>query len=141
MSIDLWNVLHDGVVEHVEGQAPGDVSLRIQIGYLRELFSDGGNSVIVRLKDCQQFYYQPESPSEMLEGSIAAEELIGEWVLSAEDDAESIRVYCMNGSLYLVYGDFSVVLDNGRSITVDDLEEKSRLYWDSFGENDDSDVG
>lgn len=138
MSINLWNVLHDGVVQRVEGDAPGDLSLTIEIGYLRKLFRDGGDSVIVRLLGCTKFCYQPELPFEMLEGAAAAGELIDEGVLGAEDGGGLVRVYCMNGSLYVAYKDFSLALDTGRPTTLDELMEKSRLYWGNFGKRGDN---
>ena len=130
MSVELWDILHDGVIEGVDGNVPGDLTLTVEIEYLRELFSDGGKNFIVKLIGCDTLTYQPDGPSELLD-SLASE--IPEGIHSGEADGDLVRVYCMNGVLSIRYRDFSLMLDNGQPITLAELGEKSQEYWDSFG--------
>ena len=130
MSVELWDILHDGVIEAVDGTVPGNLTLTVKIEYLREMFSDAGKNVIARLIGCDALAYQPDAPSEQL---VSLSSVIPEGILSGEADGDLIRVYCLNGVLSLRYQDFSLMLDNGRPITLDELGEKSQEYWDNFG--------
>jgi hypothetical protein len=72
MSAELWDILHDGVIEGVEGNVPGDVIFNIEIEYLRELFSDGGKNIIVRLIGCDVLSISPTSrPSYLIAWSLS----------------------------------------------------------------------
>ena len=130
MSVELWDILHDGIIEAVEGSVPGDLTLTVRIDYLRELFSDGGKSIIVKLVGCDTLTYQPDGSDELLD-SLGPE--LPEGILSGEEDGDLIRVYCMNGVLSIRYHGFSLALDNDQPITSAELGERSREYWDKFG--------
>lgn len=134
MSITLWDNLHDGVIEHLEGRVPGDLVLSVRIEYLRKLFSDDGKNIIVRLKDCTELMYEPETTLEMLKEFTAVwEELEHEGILGGSAAGDFTRVFCMNGSIYLKYSDYELTLDTGVPITIEQLQEKGRIYWDNFG--------
>lgn len=130
MSVELWDILHDGTIEGVEGNVPGDLTLNVEIEYLREMFSDGGTNIIVKLLGCDTLMYQPDNPSPLLD-SLAG--VIPEGIHSGEVDGDLIRVYCMNGVLSLRYQDFSLMLDNGQPVALAELGEKSQEYWDNLG--------
>ena len=130
MSVELWDILHDGVMEAVEGSVPGDLTLTVRIEYLRGLFPAGGKNIIVKLVGCDTLTYQPDGSGELLH-SLGPE--LPEGILASEADGGLIRVHCMNGVLSLRYREYSLALDNGQPTTLAEVGEKSREYWDDFG--------
>ena len=71
--------------------------------------------------------------------SIAQSQL---WIYSGDQKGEDLIVYCKHwwringksgtGQLKLRYKDFSISLDNGMEITLDELDKKAEQYWDNF---------
>jgi len=54
----IWNVLHDGCIDRIVGAVPGEVQVFVRIEYLRGLFSDDGEAIVVHLANCESFTYR-----------------------------------------------------------------------------------
>lgn len=50
---EIWNVLHAGGVAAVDGSIPGNVTIRVNIPYLRKMLSDDGDGILVHLVSCK----------------------------------------------------------------------------------------
>jgi hypothetical protein len=130
MNADIWNVLHDGPIVHITGTIPGDVQFAVSIGYLRKHFPDPGDCILLALHGCTLISYQlwdSESVVTDLDSIAAAEPEI----LSADDPA---TVFCVNGTLRVHAANFSLALDSGRAITLEDLCSVADAYWTEWSE-------
>ncbi|MBF0479641.1 MAG: hypothetical protein HQL26_09175 [Candidatus Omnitrophica bacterium] len=58
MNSDIWEILHDGLIADIFGNIPGNVEFKIEIEYLRRIFSDDGKCIFLLLKDCSSFKVQ-----------------------------------------------------------------------------------
>ncbi len=131
MSVEIWSILHDGVINRIDGSVPGNVSVTVEIEYLRRMFSENGNSIIVSLLTCETFKYQPHEPSELLTDLSAISDIHPE-ILYADIENDVIHVDCNDGTLWLKYQDFSLMLDDGQPITLNELGDKCDKYWNDW---------
>ena len=106
---------------------PGNVTVTVEIEYLRRMFSEHGSSIIVSLLTCETFKYQPHEPSELLTDLSAISNLHAE-ILYADVENDVIHVDCNDGTLRLKYQDFSLMLDGGQPITLDEFGEQCDKY-------------
>ena len=129
LTADLWNVLHDGGVDRVEGAVPGTVRLHCYCQYLRKSFEEPGDGFVITLYGCTSLTYQPYTADEATDDFDA----IGEAAdfLSAEVPTE---IFGMYGWLRLEAAGYSLALDTGRPIALDDLKAVAAAYWTEFSE-------
>lgn len=137
---DLWNVLHDGTIDSISGTVPGEIQLRVGITYLRELFGDPGESILITLHDCTRVSFKDcDTPGTITDlAAIATLELE---ILSTEVDDQVFCTYCIYGTpnqtrygtLAFEAAGFSLALDTGRPIELEDLFTVATTYWTAFG--------
>lgn len=132
---DLWNVLHDGSIDSISGSVPGEISLSVGISYLRDLFEDPGESIAITLHDCTRISFKDADRLEAIE-DIAAISALELGILSTEVGHE---VFCSHrhggaccGTLSIVAAGFSLSLDTGRPIELEDLFAAAETYWTCF---------
>ena len=136
MRPEFWNVLHDGTVARVGGRVPGEVRIEIEADYLRTRFVDPGGRFVITLQDCRTFAFQqwssPENPVTNLQ-EIAALRL---WILSADVADDYCVVQCTQGdnggTLKVSAQDASLALDNGRTLTLEEIRSVADAYWAEF---------
>lgn len=136
----IWNMLHDGGIENISGQLPGDLQVCVALEYLRELFEDdGGDQIIVKLANCTMFshrLYDVEDADTDFEA--IADRCPG--ILSAEMDGPTCRVYTDIGILDLQCKGIELALDSGRAISLEELKsvaERSTRERKSDSSSDD----
>lgn len=134
MNADIWNVLHDGSIVGVLGAVPGDVRLVIWIDYLRDGFPYPGNRILLTLHDCTSLSFQPYEAETALTDLDAIARAEPE-ILQAHDWTDASTVDCAGGTLRVTAAEFSLALDNGLSITFDELCAVSEAYWTAFGKS------
>jgi hypothetical protein len=128
----VWNTLHDGSIESVDGSVPGDLHVHVGIEYLCEKLPTAASYVVVHLRGCRQFEYRSfegDAINDLLE--IAAVDLE---VLSANEVNGSVFVCCASGSLNLVYDRADISLAEGRAISQAELEAAAHRYWTEWEE-------
>jgi hypothetical protein len=130
MNIDIWNVLHDGPIVRITGEIPGDIQFAVSIDYLRRRFSDPGECILLTLHGCTSLSYQTWGSEEVLT-DIAAIAAAEPEVLSADEPS---TVFCVNGTLRVHAVDFSLSLDSGRAITLDELCAVAESYWTEWSD-------
>ncbi|MEW6495761.1 MAG: hypothetical protein AB1589_25060 [Cyanobacteriota bacterium] len=128
MSEQIWNLLHDGVIEKLSGNIPGTVKVCIQISYLRHIFSEDGDSIIVILDNCQKLEYEPYSSNRRFTEFSLIESESPE-ILEARSEDNDILIVCGEGLIYIRYTEVSLALDTGCEITILALENAARKYW------------
>jgi len=125
----LWNLLHDGGIERIEGTVPGDVSLHVSIRYLRNRFPGEGTGFVIHLSNCTLFAFEPYD--EPVISDTAAIVALSPEILSAEP-GDPLEVCCVMGTLRLRYDVATLSLDSGDPITLSDLDAASSSYWQEW---------
>ena len=125
LTADLWNVLHDGTVDRVEGDVPGTVRLTVSCEYLRERYPDPGDRLVITLHGCTLVSYRPYD-ADVATTEFVAISAASPGILSA---AEPTEVFGGDGVLRVEAAGFSLALDGGRAVTLDDLRGVAEAYW------------
>ena len=135
-------MFHDGTVVQLDGRVPGDLVLRIEIPYLREMFGEGGDAFDVHLEDCSQVEYAEygEPPATDLRHIAARQpEILS--VASTPSPVSSppiavepahevgLVLNCAMGTLTLAYRRLRISLDTGEAVAHDRLVAAAAHYW------------
>lgn len=129
MDVRIWNLLHDGGIDVIEGLVPGDLRLQVGLLYLRQMLPGDGEGFIVQLLNCTHFEYTPWDMSGTCD--LRAIEAACPEVLSAES-GDPVTVCCAGGMLRLRYEAVKVQLDSGEPIDLDVLQDAAERYWAAF---------
>lgn len=126
-----WNVLHDGSLTAIKGCIPGEVILSVEIAYLCRFLPTKASILNVTLYQCDQFEYRPyEAPPVLALSVIVAG---GLELLSAELNEGSMCIACSDGehggTLHLRYNAACIATQEGRVLTLAELESASDQYW------------
>lgn len=128
---EVWNVLHDGGVAAIDGKIPGDVTIRINIPYLRKMFSEDGEEILVRIANCSKLtmtIWGEDLTTDEPKRIVATDTEI----LSTESDDVPVHVITTFGELDIDFEAFSLSLDNGKPITFEELCEACESYWNRW---------
>jgi len=131
--IDVWNCFHDGSITQVEGELP-NIKLTIEIEYLRHIFSKDGDSIIAELKGCTFLEFLSWENDEVLR-NVEKISAIEPEILSVEKVNNKAHIICGDGELDIIYEDVLFALDNGKPITILDIDTASHKYWDEWEKN------
>ena len=129
----VWNILHDGIIVAIEGEVPGSIRLHVSIDYLRERFSDSGDTIQILLAGCTRFAYR-EFDTNAFTTDLAVIAAMEPEVLSATLTDGLCEVECAGGMLEVAAVDGWVSLDSGRSVTLQELVGVSEAYWKQWSE-------
>jgi hypothetical protein len=131
MDVATWNVLHDGRLTAANGSVPGDLTLTVEIAYLRRHLPSRSRDLSLALLGCERFEYLPyEAPALTEPSAIAA---LGLELLRAESSDDGLSVECADGSyggkLLVRYENAVFITAEGRTLSQSDLEAASERYW------------
>lgn len=130
----LWNALHDGYVEAIEGSLQGDIRLDVAIEYLRERFADPGTLIHVTLHQYTRLEFLRGDEGGVMTDlrELEASSLV---ILSSETPGEVACFTCQGlfGTLSLSAAGYSLALDSGREIALDELIAVAEAYRIRFG--------
>ncbi len=129
MDPTLWNLLHDGSIERIEGTVPGDLILHVSIDYLRKRFPGTGSGFDVRLVGCTTFTFSPYE-GQVTTDPVAVAALVPE-ILSAEP-GHPLRICCAGGCLEVRYDAATLSLDTGEPISLSQLDQAAESYWEEW---------
>ena len=129
MDASLWNLLHDGGIERIDGAVPGDISLHVSIRYLRNRFPGEGTGFVVHLSGCTHCTYEPYD--EPAVSGMAAIVALEPEILSAET-SDPLEVCCVMGTLFLRYNTATLSLDSGGPVALSELDAASKSYWQEW---------
>jgi hypothetical protein len=128
----IWGVFHDGTIETIEGSVPGDVSLTVEIAYLRSMFEGDGTTFIIQLQGCTQLRwteFNEEPTADILMIQEQEPEIL--YIISEHP----LVLDCTMGTLELEYEAMSVALDSERRVNYDELISACELYWKRWDEH------
>ena len=125
-----WNLLHDGSIVALERDLADQVSVWVDVPYVRARFSDGGTLFRLRLAACTEFTYTPYDEPPITElAAIASSEPS---LVEAHLDGDDILVWGSAGSLRMRYTSLELELDTGMPIPLEELRRVVRSYWDEW---------
>lgn len=129
-NIDILGVFHDGSIVEINGVLP-NIALRIEIEYLRNMFSVSGNSFLAHISGCEfiEFYHWE---SETRTQNVKEIELAEPEILSIKQQDDIAHIICSTGELTLLYTNIKFELDTGQSVTYKQLKEACNQYWDDW---------
>ncbi len=132
---EIWNVLHDGGVAEIDGVVPGEVTIRVNIPYLRQMFSDDGEDIIVQLGNCTSLTMKIWNEDVTTDDPkrIASTDTV---ILSTDSEDVPVHIITTLGELDIDFEEFSLSLDDGTSISFDELCDACENYWNRW-ENED----
>lgn len=131
MNRDIWGVFHDGEITKITGTVPGDLRVEVEIGYLRNLFQEPGNTFFVELRNCSKFEFSEydEAPSTDLT-HIQERKPMVLYVTSQEP----LVLDCAMGTLEMDYAQMEILLPSGRGVSERELTEACERYWREWQE-------
>ena len=134
MDESIWNILHDGSIEGLEGKIPGTVFVKIEIEYLAQMFSKSFKSLSVELEGCSLFEYYKDYGSI---GTSDFQEIVNAkpWITSGEIKEGAMTIYCKDGFFRTEYKSILLYLEDQSPISIQQLDEKAKIYWDNFGKD------
>ena len=128
MDTKIWNLFHDRTLINIQGEIPGDLSLTIDLEYLRKMFDQDGKWFLLELHKCSlfEFYPYPYADDDKAiddQKSILNYDL---WMTSAEKGNDQIIIYCFDGILKTRYRGYSIYFDTGKEVSENDLRIKEQ---------------
>lgn len=130
---EIWNILHDGGITSVVGDTPGNVSIRVNIPYLCQMFSPDGKDVIVHLRNCTRFTMNIWDEG-MTTSDLDRIATIRTTILSTESEDAPVHIVTTLGEIDMDFDDFSLSLDSGISISFEDIGTACKTYWNRWEE-------
>jgi hypothetical protein len=131
---EIWNILHDGGIAGMEGSVPGDLTLRIKIPYLRQMFSESGEDIFLRLSSCTRFamkIWEEDLLTSDPERIVASDTEI----LSTESEDIPVRIVTTHGAIEAEFQSFALALDDGQPITFEEICGACERYWTRWEED------
>jgi hypothetical protein len=129
----VWNTLHDGSIDSIRGDVPGDVTLQIGIGYLCKKLPTASDYVNVHLRRCTRFEFHP------FEGPVVTDLAILRTrdleILSAEPEESGVSVCSFYGFLKLANDEVETRLAEGNVVPQSELEAAADRYWSEWAAN------
>lgn len=127
----IWNTLHDGCIERINGTVPGDLRLYVSIEYLRTRFQDQGDAIVVTLANCTLFEYRNYDAKHLVTDleSIASE---CPSILSAEMKGALCQIFSDAGVLEVKCDGIAISLDSGRNVSLEELIATAGAYWEQW---------
>lgn len=133
----VWHLLHDGSVVAIEGSVPGDLTIVVEIAYLRCLLPEPGDRFLVRLIGCSLLEYHRFLIDQTLIGDFTDNEAEEPEILDARlaDQAVVLAMTVGAGTyreLWMRYQGLSVTLEDGRPVAIEELVELAERSVDEL---------
>lgn len=140
MNEATWNVLHDGSIDAIEGELPGELKLSVGIAYLCAYLPTQSEHVVVTLAGCEQFEYRPyEDPPVKDLAAIAALSLE---IHSADPMGKNLNITCRDdsygGALVVRYDEARISTAEGQPLMQSEVEEAAERYWSNWKRKNDA---
>jgi hypothetical protein len=127
-----WNTLHDGVIESVKGDVPGDLTISVAISYLCQKLPTSAKFLILSIRQCSHLVFAPYGGEHINDGTAIGG--LSLEILSAREQDGIVSVICQTGTLALAYHGIEVKLAEGVQISQTQLEEAAQRYWTEWSE-------
>lgn len=127
-----WNTLHDGAIESITGEVPGDLTFTVSISYLCEKLPTSANFLFLTIRRCTHLVFAPYEGEQITDApTISGLELE---ILSAREKNGVVSIACVNGTLSMIYQAIEVKLVEGTPVSQAQLEDAAQRYWTEWSE-------
>lgn len=116
MNAALWDTFHDGSIESIHGQVPGDVTLTVGIMYICDELETAASSLQVLLCNCRLLTYTPYDGALISDLLILNGLQIG--ILGATLESDHVAVGCDAGTLRVAYDSAEILTHEGKILTL-----------------------
>lgn len=123
-------ILHEGVIQNIEGRTPGKILLTIDCKYLRQKHKAPGTTFTIELSNCKKIHYLSDEGKSLSDPQDIIKEKVE--ILSASLLGELVEVYCASGTLTLDFDKATIYLNEKTTISTEDLETLAQNYWDEW---------
>ena len=138
---DVWELLHDAIVLSIKPQPEQGIRLELECDYLRDRLDDPGTRFFLIMENCTRFMYRPWSEEPVVD-DLAQIEARRLWIVSAQHRDGACVVDCSEhiaqgsgGKLEITASKFTLTVDDGREVSIAELEEVAQEYWSGFNAN------
>jgi hypothetical protein len=132
MEYAFWNTIHDGCIEAISGNVPGDITLKVGIEYLCKQLPTAASALNIALRNCSLFTFVPDGQS--MVSNIRDIVALDVEVLSASAQDNYVSVICAGGQLQVAYEAAEIRLMEGTLMSQSVLEDAARRYWSEWSE-------
>jgi len=133
----IWNILHDGELTEIKGTIPGRLTIKVEIKYLANILQGQYDHIIVILQNCTLFEYERLWKKDEIEifTDLAALNTISPklMALSCDEMDDYLLIYDICGSIKTRYDSVELRLEDGNSLSFQELDNASQEYWENFG--------
>lgn len=136
--LDTLNIFHDGIIEGCIGDNK-ELQLRISCSYLAELETKGNEYFFLTIRDIKrfEFHYWNGIVIDEIQDMIKLDLEIG--YSKIEDNIIKTSCYSwlepegnMGGELRLISEFRKLTMQNGETMSIEELNDLSKIYWDSL---------
>jgi hypothetical protein len=140
----IFSIFHDGGIASYCLSA-GVLVLDVEIMYLAERVNPGSRSFRVSLRNVRDLHFStwPKGASAQPSVLRAPDQIFHPEleIMSGEADGDRIKVLCnqpssscdyCGGELYLAAESATVIDEDGRDYSIDELRQISKAYWDEW---------
>jgi len=133
----IWNILHDGELTEIKGTIPGRLTIKVEIKYLANILQGQYDHIIIILQNCTLFEYERLWKKDEIEifTDLAALNTISPklMALSCDEMDDYLLIYDICGSIKTRYDSVELRLEDGNSLSFQELDNASQEYWENFG--------
>ncbi|GAB4512371.1 MAG: hypothetical protein OHK0046_11790 [Anaerolineae bacterium] len=121
---ELWNVLHDGAIMGIQGSVPGDIRLVVMIPYLKELWAEAEDYLIIDLHGCTVFEWHVFGKDD--------ETVVFQDLTAIANSRPKIRTATAVDKTILLYTRGSVAKQRGATHPLWEVQGELRIRYDSM---------
>lgn len=127
----LWNILHDGSINQIRGSVPGELTIQVDIQYLCEELAAERDEIVIHLANCRRFAMNVWAEKQWTEHlqEIAA---LDPEILGTDSDDVPVQLITTLGELIMDFDSFSITINNGVTLTFEQLSQACENYWRRF---------
>jgi len=133
--IEIWNLLHDGVLTAFPGENESLLTIFVHIPYLRKRIEPIGVCFVLKLSGVKSHkFFGFDGKEEELNESLNA---MGMEILSAGSigpEAMPVEIQTSLGTIILEYENIGLYLESGNEVSFETIAKASTEYWQEWSQ-------
>jgi len=132
--IEIWNILHDGVLTVFPSENEALLTIFVHIPYLRKRIEPIGVCFVLKLSGVKSYkFFDFDGKEEELNESLNA---MGIEILSASSigAAMPVEIQTSLGTIVFEYENIGLYLESGNEVSFEAIEKASTEYWQEWSE-------
>ena len=133
--IEIWNLLHDGVLTAFRVENESLLTIFVHIPYLRKRIEPIGVCFVLKLSGVKSYkFFDFDGKEEELNESLNA---MGMEILSAGSigpEAMPVEIQTSLGTIILEYENIGLYLESGNEVSFETIAKASTEYWQEWSQ-------